>query len=242
MQQDNKLQAPKMYNDAKPQSPSSTSTNSFSGISPSISSKTHEVSAMSTTSSGHDPIHEQTSQPQQRKIGRWYIGETLGKGGYSWYVIFYYYYYILKASKKINNKQQIANKTTTITTVTTQPGNNNNTKDNSYTASFIVVFVYYFPNLFWLCFCWMVLLDGFFFYCTFFVLCWQLQNISHRVKKGRDEKNGKFVALKFVDRKKSNGKFSNKVSDLHIVFPCFMTCVPIWSIVIYCGRMKTVCI
>ena len=40
----------------------------------------------------------------------------------------------------------------------------------------------------------------------------------NRVKKGRDEKNGKFVALKFVDRKKSNGKISTKVEFLCFVF------------------------
>ena len=29
----------------------------------------------------------QPKQEKMRSIGRWYIGETLGKGGYSWYAI-----------------------------------------------------------------------------------------------------------------------------------------------------------
>ena len=78
---------------AKPQSPSSSTSFSNSGAAPSMSSKTHEISA--TTSTISSDANQQQQQPQQsadpqkppqRKIGRWFIGETLGKGGYSWFV------------------------------------------------------------------------------------------------------------------------------------------------------------
>ena len=98
------LVAPPKYEDErKPVSPSSTSTrqgHSFGSNEPSVSSKTHEVSqsasTMSVESSAISPQQQKqqsvTVEPQKeepRKIGRWYIGETLGKGGYSWYVLLF---------------------------------------------------------------------------------------------------------------------------------------------------------
>ena len=89
---------PKYEDERKPVSPSSTSTrntNSFGTDEPSVSSKTHEVSqsasTMSVESSAIPPqaVGVDTQKEEPRKIGRWYIGETLGKGGYSWWVFIY---------------------------------------------------------------------------------------------------------------------------------------------------------
>ena len=93
---------PKYEHENKPVSPSSTTTrgqNSFGtddGRESSISSKTHEVSQSASTFSVESQSQALVAQQQSvsvpqrqqrepRKIGRWYIGETLGKGGYSWY-------------------------------------------------------------------------------------------------------------------------------------------------------------
>ena len=82
-------QVPNYKDDRKPVSPSSTSTrqgNSFGDNEPSVSSKTREVSVSMSVESQVIPPQAVAVEPKEdlRKIGRWYIGETLGKGGYSW--------------------------------------------------------------------------------------------------------------------------------------------------------------